>query len=226
MSTSAFGYPQHATPQVDRPPSAPRGGRRQALMEQRAAAAAHDKQLIRATAQGDRRAFETIYDLYAPDVFGLALKMLAERGATEEAVQEIFLRVWQRAGTFDGKRPFMPWLLGITHNYCIDELRRRRARPRPVYEDDEHPILSAIPDDTNVGVTALLGEQRRIVADALAQLPVEQRQAIKLAYFGGLTQRQIADRLGRPVGTIKTRLRIGLQRLRQILRDEELIEES
>ena len=136
------------------------------------------------------------------------------------------MRVWQRAGTFDGTRSFMPWLFGIAHNYCIDELRRRRTWPRPVYEDDEHPILSAIPDDMDVSTTALHAEQRRIVAHALGQLPVERRQAIKLAYFGGLTQGEIADRVHSPVGTIKTRLRTGLRRLRQILRDEGLIEES
>ena len=225
MATPAVRYVNHAAQQVDRPADPLHGGR-SARAEQRAAAAARDKQLISATAEGDRRAFETLYDLYAASVFGLALKTLADRGAAEEAVQEIFWRVWQRAGTFDGARSFAPWLFGIAHNYCIDELRRRRARPRALYEDDEHAILSAIPDDTDVGATALRGEQRRIVMHALGQLPVEQRQAIKLAYFGGLTQGEIADQVGSPIGTIKTRLRTGLRRLRQILRDEGLIEES
>ncbi len=226
MGTAASRYADRAAPRVERLPEAPRGSGRPAPPAQRAAAAAQEKQLISATAQGDRHAFETIYDLYAPAVFGLALKTLADRGAAEEAVQEIFLRVWQRAGTFDDTRSFIPWLLGIAHNYCIDELRRRRARPQPVYEDDEHPILSGIPDETNVSATVLHAEQRRIVAHALGQLPVEQCQAIKLAYFGGLTQGEIADRIDSPVGTIKTRLRTGLRRLRQILRDEGLIEES
>ncbi len=207
---------------------APVGGdrRRSAPGEERDVAAAVDKRLIAAVAQGDRRAFETIYDRYAPAVFGLTLKMLVDYQAAEDAVQEVFLRVWQRAGTFDGRRSFAPWLFGIAHDYCIDEIRRRRVRPQPVYEDAEGWLLRAIPDENDFVTTSLLVEQGRIVARALGQLPAEQRQAISLAYFEGLTRGEIADRLGSPVGTIKTRLRVGLQKLRQILRNEALIEDA
>lgn len=183
-----------------------------------------DEQLIAEVARGDRRAFEALYDRYSSAVFGLALRMLGNREQAEEAVQEIFWRIWQRAQSFDPNRSFAPWLFGIAHNYSIDELRRRRVRPQPVYEDDEHPILSAIPDDTDVGATALLGEQRRIVLDALQELPNEQRQALELAYFGGLTQQEIADRLGNPLGTVKTRMRLGLQKLRTILQRQGFAE--
>ncbi|HEX6288749.1 MAG TPA: sigma-70 family RNA polymerase sigma factor [Herpetosiphonaceae bacterium] len=195
-----------------------------AQVQQRPEEATSDQQLITRVAQQDRRAFEILYDRYAPAVFGLALKTLGDRQIAEEAVQEVFWRVWQRAASFDPNRMFAPWLFGIAHNYCIDELRRRRARPQPVYEDDEHPVLSSIADTTDVSEAALQSEQRRIVADALQQLPNEQRQALELAYYGGLTQQEIATRLGNPLGTIKTRMRLGLQKLRGILQDQGLVE--
>ncbi len=191
-----------------------------AQVQQRPADAVSDEQLIEAVARGDRHAFETLYDRYSPAVFGLALKTLREREVAEEAVQEVFWRVWQRAKSFEAGRKFAPWLFGIAHNYCIDELRRRRARPQPVYEDDEHPVLSSIAEPSDVADAALESEQRRIVIGALQQLPAEQRQALELAYFGGLTQQEIAARLGNPLGTIKTRMRLGLQKLRGILQGQ------
>lgn len=195
-----------------------------AQVQQRAEETIKDEQLIEAVAHGERRAFETLYDRYAPVVFGLALKMLGDREVAEEAVQEIFWRVWQRAKSFDPNRAFAPWLFGIAHNYCIDELRRRRARPQPVYEDDDHPVLSSIADDADVSEAALQSEQRRVVLNALRELPTEQRQALELAYFGGLTQQEIATRLGNPLGTIKTRMRLGLQKLRSILQGQNLVD--
>ena len=102
------------------------------------------------------------------------------------------------SGSFDRSRPFAPWLFGIAHNYCIDELRRRKVRPQTVLEDVDNPVLSDIPDDVDVGETAILAEQRAAVRTALERLPDEQRQALQLAYFGGLTQQEIAARLGNP----------------------------
>lgn len=197
----------------------------QALDRQREEARAEDERLVARVAAGDRRAFEALYDRYAATVFGLALKMLGDREVAEDAVQEIFWRVWRRLGSFDRSRAFAPWLFGIAHNYCIDELRRRKVRPRLVYEDDDHPILSDIPDDTDIGETAILAEQRQVVRSALEQLPEEQRQALLLAYFGGLTQQEIAAQLGNPLGTVKTRMRLGLQKLRALLQGQTLVEE-
>ncbi len=197
-----------------------------AQVQQPPADAIRDEQLIEDVARGDRHAIEVLYDRYSSAVFGLALKTLRDREAAEEAVQEVFWRVWQRAKSFDRNRSFAPWLFGIAHNYCIDELRRRRARPQSVYEDDEHPILSGIADSTDVSEAALESEQRRIVQSALQQLPVEQRQALELAYFGGLTQQEIAARLGNPLGTIKTRMRLGLQKLRGILQGQYVPEQG
>lgn len=193
---------------------------------QREEARAEDDQLIMRVAAGDRRAFETLYDRYAATVFGVTMKMLGDRELAEDAVQEIFWRVWKRAASFDRSRAFAPWLFGIAHNYCIDELRRRRVRPQQVFEDEEHPILSDIPDEADVGEAAVLMDQRRIVREALDQLPEEQRQALLLAYFGGLTQQEIAQQLGNPLGTVKTRMRLGLQKLRALLQGQRLVEEE
>ncbi len=166
-----------------------------------------------------------LYDRYASTVLGLALRMLGDREVAEDAVQEIFWRVWRRLGSFDRSRAFAPWLFGIAHNYCIDELRRRKVRPQSVYEDDENPILSEIADEADVGESALLAEQGRLVRSALDQLPEEQRQTLLLAYFGGLTQQEIAAKLGNPLGTVKTRMRLGLQKLRAVLQGQTLVEE-
>ena len=175
-----------------------------------------DEQLMGAVAQGDQRAFEAIYQRYAPAVFGLALKTLRDREAAEEAVQEGFWRVWQRAESFDPGAAFAPWLFRIARNCCMDELRRRRLRPHLI-QDDEHPVLSMIGNEADVCERVLQAEQHQTVAQALEQLPVEQRQALELAYYAGLTQQEIANHLGTPLGTIKTRTRLGLQKLRTIL---------
>ena len=197
----------------------------QAVDRQREEARAEDERLVARVVEGDRGAFEILYDRYASTVFGLALKMLGDREVAEDAVQEIFWRVWRRLGSFDRSRAFAPWLFGIAHNYCIDELRRRKVRPQSVYEDDENPILSEIADEADVGESALLAEQGRLVRSALEQLPEEQRQTLLLAYFGGLTQQEIAAKLGNPLGTVKTRMRLGLQKLRAVLQGQTLVEE-
>ncbi len=197
----------------------------QAVDRQREEARAEDERLIARVVEGDRGAFEMLYDRYASTVFGLALRMLGDREVAEDAVQEIFWRVWRRLGSFDRSRAFAPWLFGIAHNYCIDELRRRKVRPQSVYEDDENPILSEIADEADVGESALLAEQGRLVRSALEQLPEEQRQTLLLAYFGGLTQQEIAAKLGNPLGTVKTRMRLGLQKLRAVLQGQTLVEE-
>lgn len=193
--------------------------------QDRADIRADDDQLIGRVANGDRAAFEALYERYAAAVFGLALKVLRDRESAEEAVQEIFWRIWKRASSFDRGRAFAPWLFGIAHNYCIDELRRRKVRPQFVFDDDDHPILSEVADETDVSADALLAEQRELVRAALNQLPPEQRQALTMAYFGGLTQQEIAVQLGNPLGTVKTRMRLGLQKLRTLLQGHSMVEE-
>ncbi|WP_240614422.1 RNA polymerase sigma factor [Herpetosiphon llansteffanensis] len=177
-----------------------------------------DNVLIRRIAQGDEQALSQLYDRYAATVMGIALKIVRQREIAEEITQEAFWRVWQRASTFDNSRGnCAPWLFGIARNLSIDELRRRAARPQAAYDDPERPLLESIADDADIEEVVWLGEQRSVVRSAMQSLSAEQREALELAYFSGLTQREIADKLGNPLGTIKTRVRLGLLKLRDLL---------
>ncbi len=178
-----------------------------------------DAELIAAIAQGDTAALEQLYDRYAAIIHRLALRIVHNPELAEEIVQEVFWRAWRRSASFERERGRVAqWLFGIAHNLCIDELRRQRARPVSIYEDGENPFLQQLPDErTDVAGAAAVREHRSLLTDALRQLPAEQRQAIELAYFGGLSHQEIAQRLDRPLGTIKTRVRLGLQKLKLAL---------
>ena len=180
---------------------------------------ADDQLVIIAVAQGDSQALEVLYDRYSAVVYRLAFRMLKNREQSEEIVQEVFWRVWRRSASFERERGRVAqWIFGIAHNLCIDELRRMCARPNPVYDNDENPIIPQLVDDhVDVPATAWANEQRRVIINALASLPTAQRQAIELAYFNGLSHQEIAEHLDRPLGTIKTRVRLGLQKLGTLL---------
>lgn len=195
------------TPQAARSPRASSGQERD------------DLALIEAISAGDSQALEAIYDRYAAVVYRMALRMLQSHEQAEDVVQEVFWRVWRRSASFEpGRGRVAQWLFGIAHNLCIDELRRLRARPTPVYEDGEHPVIQQLIDEqTNVPAEAWRTERRRVIVDALRHLPQVQREVIELAYFGGMSHQEIANRLNRPLGTIKTRVRLGLQKLGGLL---------
>jgi RNA polymerase sigma-70 factor, ECF subfamily len=180
---------------------------------------ADDQLLIAAVARGESHALEALYDRYSGVVYRLAFRMLKHREQSEEIVQEVFWRVWRRSTSFERERGRVAqWIFGIAHNLCIDEMRRMRARPNPVYEDENHPVIQQLIDEqVDVPAAAWASEQRRVIVSALASLPSAQREAIELAYFGGLSHQEIADQLDRPLGTIKTRVRLGLQKLSSIL---------
>ncbi len=142
----------------------------------------------------------------------------------EELLQEVFFRAWQQGGTFRASRgSFITWLLSITHNMAIDEVRKRRRRPQKSENDDPEVALAGVAD-TGQGVEdeVWLATLRETIEAALAMLPPAQREAIELAYFRGLTQREIAAQLGEPLGTIKTRMRLGMQKLRDQLAGNEV----
>lgn len=183
-----------------------------------------DADLIGLAAEGEARALETLYDRYARIVFGYALRMLGDRQLAEELLQEVFFRAWQQGGAYSSARgTFVTWLLSIAHNMAIDELRKRRRRPQKAESDEPESILAAVAD-SGIGVEdeVWLGSLHDIVAEALQDLPAPQREAIELAYFRGFTQREIADHLGEPLGTVKTRMRLGLQKLRETLAGNEV----
>jgi RNA polymerase sigma-70 factor (ECF subfamily) len=178
-----------------------------------------DEQLMAAVATGDAQALEQLYLRYSRVAFGLALRILSSSEHAEDMVQEAFWRVWNRAATFQsGSGQFAPWLFGIVRNLCIDELRRRQSRPSQLAGSTDEQALLAIPDtQPAIEAITLEAERRRLISSALDELPPDQRQVIELAYFGGLSQREIADRLNNPLGTVKTRVRLALQKLKGAL---------
>jgi RNA polymerase sigma-70 factor (ECF subfamily) len=179
-----------------------------------------DEALIAQVADGDSAALEQLYSRYGRVVYGLALRILTSPEHAEDVVQETFWRVWRRAATFQsGSGQFAPWLFGIARNLCIDELRRRQARPAAALGEDE--MLLAIPDaQPAVDDLTWEAERRRLISGALSELPPDQRQVIELAYFAGLSQREIAEQLNNPLGTVKTRVRLALQKLKGLLQHQ------
>ena len=174
-----------------------------------------EAEVMRQVQRGDTRAMEQLYDAYASRLLGLACRMVGERAVAEELVQEAFLRAWRRAGSFDPQRgSLFNWLATIVRNACLDHFRRQRARPPLEEMEIEWEPRDAAPDVTEA---AEAREQRRQVQRALAALPFEQRQVLELSYYGGYTRRDIAAQLKMPEGTIHTRARLGLLKLRELL---------
>lgn len=185
----------------------------------RALADVQDSDLCAMAASGDGRALEELYDRYARLVMSLALRILSDPPSAEELTQEVFFKAWKQAGAFQEQRgTFVTWLLSITHNMAIDELRKRKRRPqRADLEDPIATLANVVDADRTVEDLAWLGALRAEVSDALASLPGNQRQPIELAYYKGLTQREVATLLDVPLGTIKTRMRLGMRKLREEL---------
>jgi RNA polymerase sigma-70 factor (ECF subfamily) len=177
-----------------------------------------DEVLMSQVALGDSSALGLLYDRYSANVYALALRMLGDRQLAEELVQETFLRVWRQASTYRMVRgALVAWILSIARNLAIDELRRRGARPQAV-DGDAAERLALLESPGNDPVEHVLARiQHEAVTGALDQIPAEQRRVLELAYFGGLSQSEIATQLGDPLGTVKTRMRLGLQKLKSVL---------
>jgi RNA polymerase sigma-70 factor (ECF subfamily) len=176
-----------------------------------------DVDLLHAVARGDETALGTIYDRYRVILFGLLVRILNSREEAEDVLQEVMLQVWRRASDFDeGRgRPFT-WLVTLARSRAIDRLRLLGARQRLADSAAQN-----LPDEASDAVKDTLhAEQREIVQRALAELPEEQTRILKLAYFEGLTQSEIATKLTTPLGTVKTRMRSGMIKLRELLGKE------
>ena len=177
-----------------------------------------DEQLVAFIVRGENWALSEIYDRYTRLVFSLALKILNDRASAEEIVQQVFTKVWRSARDYRAERgKFLTWVMSISRNQCIDELRRRRARPFTPLGDEEWLDELASDDDPAQAVQYTF--ERARVREALKQIPVEQRIVIELAFWGGLTQQEIAMYCHSPLGTIKTRSRLGMQRLKRLLQE-------
>lgn len=201
-----------------------KGGRRGGARDDRVTdyKAATDEQLVEALEIRDERALETLYDRHGDYVYSVCLRMVGDVQLAEDLSQEVFLRLWRRPDLFDVSRGrFLTWLLSVARNRAIDERRSRGRRFRfetpPSVNAEE--MLELAPTDEERDV-AVVSEERVVVQKALAALPPEQRLAIQLAYFGGYTQQEIAQGLHQPLGTVKTRIRLGLQKLRTLLMEQ------
>jgi RNA polymerase sigma-70 factor (ECF subfamily) len=181
-----------------------------------------DEELMQRLAYRDLWAFRALYDRYGNLVYSAALRVLRDPQVAEDMVQEIFLRIWRKPDSYVAQRGrFATWLTSVTRNRAVDEIRSRgrRFRYETASPEEQERELPA-PDTNDPALTAELADQRRLILAALAQIPAEQRQIIELAYFGGLTQQEIAERLSQPLGTVKTRIRLGMQKLRAALTPE------
>ena len=175
-----------------------------------------DDDLLQAVARGDESALAALYDRYRLILFGLILRILHDRQEAEDVLQEAFLQVWRRAKDFDRSRGrAFTWLVTIARSRALDRLRMAGSRSKLIDADTE--LVSG--DVIDPAQDMARSEEGAIVRQALRELPDEQRRALLLAYFEGLTQVEIAQRLGEPLGTVKTRMRSGLIKLRELLRD-------
>lgn len=180
-----------------------------------------DAELVALIALAHPDALSELYDRYHRLVFSLALNSVADYATAEEITLDVFTRVWEKAETYRAERAkVVTWLLSLTRHRAIDVLRQRNTRLER--DSVSWADVSAPPNPpmTSLEDVVELGLRRELVRAAVAQLPAEQKQALALAYFRGYTHRQIAEVLQQPLGTVKTRLRSALQKLRQILQDE------
>jgi len=173
--------------------------------------------LLGRVARGDADAYARFYDRVAPAVYGLALRMLGDRSIAEEVVQEVLVEAWRSASKFDAsKGSVMTWVLTFAHRRSVDRVRRERS-----YADrqDRERAFSAGPAGHDASETVERDESRAAVRAALDTLPAPQREALVLAYFGGQSYPEVAAQLGVPLGTVKTRIRQGLLRMRDRLEE-------
>ncbi len=182
-----------------------------------------DLALIGRIAAGSESALSTLYDRWHGVVSALADRILADADEADDVVEETFWQAWRNAGRFDASRgSVQTWLLTIARTRSLDRLRaRRRRREQSADADgpDSSPSIASLAADpaADASTGAEQGEQRKFVRAALAELPAEQRTTLELAYFGGLSQSEIAARMHEPLGTVKTRTRMALQKLRDAL---------
>lgn len=181
---------------------------------------AHDEELIVRICWREEAALGVLYDRYYRLIFAVALRIVGNRELAEEVVQDVFQAAWQSAGGYQVNGSVAAWLVGIARHRAIDATRSRRFRARTREELLDDQRVAGGTASASADTERLL--LRTVVVAALAALPSTQRQAIELGYYGGLTHAEIAARLGEPIGTIKSRIRIGLMKLRELLVLEEI----
>jgi len=180
-----------------------------------------DEALVALVARSDETALAELYDRFGRIAYGLARRILRDDALAEDAVQEAFLAAWRSAPRFVPERSkASTWLLTLVHRRAVDLVRREERRRADALDEQSEPAGGATDE------AVWLRYERERVQDALKRLPDQQREALELAYYGGFTQSELADRLGQPVGTIKSRMFTGLSRLRDLLAEPELDERT
>ncbi|HEX4518903.1 MAG TPA: sigma-70 family RNA polymerase sigma factor [Gaiellaceae bacterium] len=171
-----------------------------------------DEALVALAARSEQSALAELYDRYGRTAYGLALRVLRDQSLAEDAVQEAFLAIWRTASRFmPEKGRASTWILTLVHRRAVDTVRREQRRRADSLELAAEPSVEGVEED------AWLRLQRERVQEALRHLPDTQREALELAYYGGFSQSELAERLGQPLGTIKSRMFTGLSRLREEL---------
>ena len=175
-----------------------------------------DLSAVAHVARGEALGLEALYDRYATAVYSLAMRIVRDTSEAEDVTQEVFAQAWSQAGRYDSSRGAVAaWLLMMARSRALDRLRRNRAALKPGGADD---VLAEIPDPApSVELTTVADEQARTARAAVATLPAAERAALELAYFEGLTHVEIAARTSTPLGTVKTRIRTALRRVRETM---------
>lgn len=187
-------------------------------------AGADDGALLRRMAHGDEQALGTLYDRWQPLVHGVVSRIVRQPDDVADVVEEAFWQAWRQAARYDPARGgVQTWLLTIARSRALDRVRAsRRLREEPLIGESGEEVVLRVADGDPL-MDAQSSERRRVVIEALEELPAEQREAIELAYFGGLSQSEIATRTRQPLGTVKTRMRLAMQKLRgslKVLRED------
>jgi RNA polymerase sigma factor (sigma-70 family) len=181
-----------------------------------------DRQLVRRIEGGDEEAFRSLFAIYAPFAMALAVRVVRQTQLAEEIVQEAFLTLWRNPGVFDERRGSVKaWLMTIVHHRAVDVVRREEAQRR---RSDEMVvgIREETEDPTDAVVEAVTAPaEREAVRIALRSLPDDQREVLELMYFGGLSQSQVAEKTGAPLGTVKSRALLGMRRMRSMVEEPE-----
>ena len=172
-------------------------------------------------AMRDIKAFEALYDRYGTLVYSTALRVVGDTQLAEDIAQEVFLRIWRRPDHYLPERGrFVTWLLSVARNGAVDQIRTRGRRRRHETAGEESARELPADEGRDPALMAQVADERQKVRRALASLPPEQRRVIEMAYYGGYTQQEIAAMLSQPLGTVKTRIRLGMQKLRAALEPE------
>jgi RNA polymerase sigma-70 factor (ECF subfamily) len=184
-----------------------------------------DRTLIQQIGIGDQKAFGILYDRYKTLVFSLAIKITDSHETAEDIALDVFTQIWKNAKKYRPEKGSVKgWIASFARYRSIDTLRRHKVRSdinRPQWSDIQ---LETLPANDNTGEALELAETRKKVSNVIAKLPENQQEVLAMAYYKGYTHRQIAEALNEPLGTIKTRIRLGLQKLRQMFKNEKILE--